>query len=70
MVQRQHFTHSQSTPTGQSQPLGVRGSQHSHERQSDPSAQPDAHALAQQVYRILKQRLMLERERAGAWRSR
>ncbi|MBV9171692.1 MAG: hypothetical protein JOZ81_16600 [Chloroflexi bacterium] len=30
----------------------------------------DPHLIAEQVYRLLKQRLMLERERAGATRSR
>jgi hypothetical protein len=30
----------------------------------------DPHVIAQQVYRIIKQRLMLERERAGVARSR
>jgi hypothetical protein len=34
------------------------------------SAGVDPHVIAQQVYRILKQRLMLERERAGIARSR
>ncbi|MBV8720351.1 MAG: hypothetical protein JOZ65_35240 [Chloroflexi bacterium] len=34
------------------------------------SGSVDAHALARQVYRILKHRLLLERERSGAWRSR
>ncbi len=40
------------------------------ESQDQPHAAQDPHVIAQQVYRILKQRLMLERERAGAWRSR
>jgi hypothetical protein len=36
---------------------------------STQAAQPDLHLIAQQVYRILKQRLLLERERAGVTRG-